>query len=262
MRRADVSDSSRGIGIPAHTPEACVTVALAILFLCFRAVAGDFEQANEHYDAGRFAQAKQGYEQLVDAGQPSANVWYNLANADYRLGAVGRAILGYERALALEPHHAEALANVKLLREQTHARDLERSFAERALLRGSEEAWTIVTAVAGWIVVLAVVFLCTRRGTSVVTLGALATGALLVAAAGAVALRLHAQDRTLAIVTAREAEAHLAPVESAAVAGFLPAGSRVRVLSERGPWTYCVLPDARRGWLPAAAVERIRPASL
>jgi hypothetical protein len=73
-------------------------------------------------------------------------------------------------------------------------------------------------------------------------------------------LSLHRRDRTLAIVTAREVEAHLAPAESAALAGVLPAGSRVRVLSERGPWTYCELPDERRGWLDSSAIERVRPA--
>ena len=79
------------------------------------------------------------------------------------------------------------------------------------------------------------------------------------AGVAAFALSLHERDRALAIVTAKEAEARLAPAESASLAAVLPAGSRVRVLSERGPWTYCDLPEKRRGWFASEAIERIRP---
>lgn len=253
MSRPETTPGARRLPLP-HA-------VLLSFFLVLRALpAGEFETANERYDAGRFAEAKRGYEQLVDAGLPSANVWYNLANTDYRLGSIGRAILGYERVLALDPGHAEATANLKLLREQSHARDLRRTFLERALVRGSESHWTIVTTVAAWLAVLCLVRIATRRGGPAGTLWLIAGEGLLLVLVGAVALRAHRRDHALAVVTAREAEAHLAPAESAALAGFLPAGSRVRVLSERGPWTYCELPDEKRGWLPAGSLERIRPA--
>ena len=73
------------------------------------------------------------------------------------------------------------------------------------------------------------------------------------------ALWLGAKDQALAIITARQTEARLAPAESAGVAEALPAGSRVRVLSERGEWVYCELPGAGRGWVPQKAIERVRP---
>ncbi len=44
------------------------------------------------------------------------------------------------------------------------------------------------------------------------------------------------------------------------MAEALPAGSQVRVLSERGEWIYCELPGTGRGWIPDGAVERVRPA--
>jgi hypothetical protein len=61
----------------------------------------------------------------------------------------------------------------------------------------------------------------------------------------------------LAIVLAKEADARLAPADRAGLAEKLPAGSRVRVLSERGAWTYCELPGSGRGWLPSDALERV-----
>ena len=90
----------------------------ALALLCGRALAGggDFEGANQAYDQGKFSEAKAGYEKLAEAGEWSANLFYNLGNADYRLGATGRAMLDYERALALYPAHPEARANLAVLR--------------------------------------------------------------------------------------------------------------------------------------------------
>jgi tetratricopeptide (TPR) repeat protein len=223
--------------------------------------AGEFEQANENYDAGRFSEAKQRYEQLLDTGTRSANLFHNLGNTDYRLGSPGRAMLNYERALALESQHPEAAANLRLLREQTHARDLRRSFLERALLRWTENAWTVTGTLAAWgaLFCLAALWLTRRAERAGLWCGLICGAAL--AAVAVFGISLHRRDRAVAIVTAKEVEAHLAPAESAALAGVLPAGSRVRVLSERGPWTYCELPDERRGWLASGAIERIRPAS-
>lgn len=52
--------------------------------------AGDFEDANQLYDQGKFAEAKQAYERLVGRGEWSANLFYNLGNAAYRISAPGR----------------------------------------------------------------------------------------------------------------------------------------------------------------------------
>jgi len=61
----------------------------------------DFTKANEEYAQGQFTEAISGYEGLVRAGQWSANLFYDLGNAYFRTGEFGRAILNYERALAL-----------------------------------------------------------------------------------------------------------------------------------------------------------------
>ena len=81
--------------------------------------ADDFEDANQLYDAGKFGEAKRTYERLVGRGEWSANLFYNLGNAAYRSGSLGKAVLNYERALALDGSQAEARANLKWLREQT-----------------------------------------------------------------------------------------------------------------------------------------------
>lgn len=232
------------------------------IFLCATASAvlsaADFESANQLYDEGRFGEAKQQYEQLVSSGKSTANVFHNLGNTDYRLGSPGRAMLNYERALRLEHAHPEAKANLSLLRERSGARLPERSWSDRLILALSVNTYAITGAVAFWIGVTLLVLRRVRRISSGAAWLGVSCAALIVAYAGLAIWRFE-REHSVAIVTAKEALARLAPADRAALAERLPAGSRVRVLSERGAWIYCELPGKGRGWIASGSVERIRP---
>lgn len=234
-----------------------VLVLFGLLPIC--GLGGEFDNANQFYDEGKFAEAKQGYERLVESGGGSANVFYDLGNAEFRLDSTGRAILNYERALALNPHHPEAQANLKLLRERSGAKLLPLSRSRRIAINLAPQAWSVMAAVSGWLVLFGVVFLCTNRRGGNFAVGALSLLSAVVCAAALVAIWSVAKDQTLGIITAPQTEARLAPAESAGVAELLPAGSQVRVLSERGAWVYCEMPNASRGWVSNEAVERVRP---
>lgn len=243
--------------------ESCIIRLLIVLLLAvgsFRAVAGEWENANQAYDQGKFGEAKGGYEKMIESGAGSANVYYNLANADFRLGAVGPAMLNYERALALHPRHPEAQANLKLLREQNGARLLPISWNVRLAALLSPNAWIILATVTGWIVLFGIVLLVTSRSEDHFGLWTLSLASAAVCAVALVSTWCISKDQALAVITAKQTEARLAPAQSAGVAEALPAGSQVRVLTERGEWVYCELPGLGRGWIPEGAVERVRPA--
>src|SRR5436309_11362276 len=111
----------------------------------------DFPKANQEFAQGHFKEAISGYEALIRAGQWSANVFYDLGNAYFRTGDFGRAILNYERALALERHHAEATANLQIARDEAHALEIQPSSLERYLQFASLNQYSIAAAVAFWI---------------------------------------------------------------------------------------------------------------
>src|SRR6476646_2233053 len=107
----------------------------------------EFAKASEEFAQGHFKEAISGYEALVRAGQWSANVFYDLGNAYFRTGDFGRAILNYERALALEPHHAEATANLQIARDEAHALELQPRWPERYLQFASVNQYSSTAAV-------------------------------------------------------------------------------------------------------------------
>jgi|GEM_PF-741662 len=232
-----------------------------LLFLLLTVVvrAGDFEEGNELFDQGKFSEAKQHYENIVESGQAGANVYYNLGNTDYRLGSAGRAILDYERALALNPRHPEATANLRLLREQSASRIAPQPWVATVFASQPLNTWMLAATAAGWVAILGLALFATGARLDNAGLWCLTLAGLVALAFTGGGVWFGMKDQSLGIVTAKEAEARLAPADSAGVAGTLTAGSRVHVLSERGPWTYCEMPDASRGWVRQDMVERVRP---
>lgn len=66
------------------------------------------------YKSGQYKQAEKTWENLSD---PSADDWYNRGNALAKAGALEQAIKAYEQALALQPQHADAAYNKKVVEE-------------------------------------------------------------------------------------------------------------------------------------------------
>ena len=254
MKRRDLFFEPRGIkSVEAgrlRSPERFATLILVwLMALTGMLRAAEFDEANALYDAGKFGEAKQSYERLVGRGEWSANLFYNLGNAAYRSSAPGKAVLNYERALALEGTHAEARANLQWVREQSGAKMAPLRWWEylHPILPG--DVFAVMAALAFWVAIFA---LAGRRYFG------WAAFAFLVAAYAGVGVWRAEQESAMAIITGKETSAKLAPADRAALAESLPQGSRVRVLSERGEWVYCALPGGGRGWIAETALEKVR----
>src|SRR5215510_2971360 len=107
-----------------------------------------FSKANQEYAQGHFKEAIAGYEALVRAGQWNANLFYDLGNAYFRTRDFGRAILNYERALALDQHHPEATANLQIARDESRALELQPTRLERYLQFATINQYTIAATAA------------------------------------------------------------------------------------------------------------------
>jgi hypothetical protein len=219
-----------------------------------------FAQANRDYAASDFRKAIDGYEQLVRAGEWSANLFYDLGNAWYRAGNDGKAILNYERALALEPHHPEAEANLGLVREHARALELRPSPIERSFSFATANQCAIAAAICLWIAAFAATasVFASRRSVKRITIF-VGAAAVCVASAWAASVHEHGQHgQGLAIITADKVEARLATADTSGSVLALPPGSEIKIVSTRGNWIYAALPNEQHGWIPASAAEFVR----
>ena len=215
-----------------------------------------FNEGNQRYAAGKFAEAITSYEGQVRRGEYTANLFYNLADAYYRQGNRGRAILNYQRALILDPGHVEAAANLAFVRGSKPTTAL------------TSTGWVVptlpwATAAAFWLAVAGLVIALAGRWARVAGFALLSIG-LLAGVTGAVAIRLEddgARDPSRAVIVTENAPALYAPADNSKVVTTLTTGAEVRVLSDQGAWVYALLNDGTRAWVAASQIEPIVPRS-
>src|SRR5437868_2756162 len=220
----------------------------------------EFAKANQEFAQGHFKEAISGYEALIRAGQWSANVFYDLGNAYFRTSDFGRAIVNYERALALEPHHPEATANLQIARDEAHALEMQPSRLERYLQVATINQYTIAAATAFWLAIFAVVAstFARRRSATVIAVSICCLLMLAGAVCAIFTLERGSKGQALAIVTGNDVQARLATADTANSVLALPAGSEIKILSTRGDWMYAALPNDLRGWIQTKNAEQVR----
>jgi tetratricopeptide (TPR) repeat protein len=219
-----------------------------------------FAKANQKYAAGDFSAAVNDYEELVRSGQDTPNLFYNLGNSYFRKKDFGRAILNYERALALDPHHPEAQANLQIARDEARALELVPTKLDRWLAFATLNQYTIAAAITFWVFAFCIVILIfsDRRGRTVIALSILSFSISAVTIFASQQLTGGKNGADLAVVTAENSDARLATADNANRILTLPAGSEVQILSQRGDWIYAALPNNLRGWMPANSIEAVR----
>ncbi len=71
-----------------------------------------FSRATAAYNEGDYNKAIESYEQILENGEHSAALYFNLGNCYYKLDKIGPSIYYYEKALLLEPNDSEILNNL------------------------------------------------------------------------------------------------------------------------------------------------------
>ncbi len=241
---------------------AVVSLILALLATASLLAQQDeqFAGANRDYAGGNFKQAAAGYEELVRQGNFNAPLFYNLGNAWFRLHDYGKAILNYERALALEPGHPEAQTNLGIAREEAHALELPATWLDRIRASATPNELTLAACVLFWIGLFILASLVGEKGRR---RGRAVLGTLILLAAAGLAVIIALSERgthgsSFAIVTANEARARLATADTAANVLTLPSGSELQIEQKRGDWAYALLPNGPRGWIPLNQIEAVR----
>jgi len=70
--------------------------------------------ADQLYQQGKFAEAREAYGAILASGYESAALFYNLGNACYKSGAIPSAIVNYERARRLAPGDDDLRHNLQI----------------------------------------------------------------------------------------------------------------------------------------------------
>ncbi|MCB4798147.1 tetratricopeptide repeat protein [Neotamlana laminarinivorans] len=78
-----------------------------------------FEKANALYNDGKYAEAIDDYMAILETGNHSAELYFNLGNANYKLNNIAPSIYYYEKALRLDPDNTDIKNNLAYAQNMT-----------------------------------------------------------------------------------------------------------------------------------------------
>lgn len=270
MRRTTTATDA-GRGRPVRCGAAVVAMAAMLALGAGAARAdepspeADFKAANERLLSGDTAGAIALYQHLESRGVVAADLAYNLGVALAKAERPLEAIVAWERALRLDPAHADARANLETARTALPRRatsdDGETTSATEALeplvapIPRDGAAFALVVAVTVLCAALAIRRLGALRGRG--TGAVVVVSVLLAVASGLVVAAQEAIARDGRAVVQRSGQ--LKDGAEARFADIAPisAGERVRILEEEAGWVHVQAQDGVRGWVEAASVLRL-----
>lgn len=92
-----------------------LTISIVMLFFTLGLHAQNealFNRATTVYNEGDYNKAIEYYQQILENGKHSPELYFNLGNAYYKLNQIGPSIYYYEKALLLDPNDGEILNNL------------------------------------------------------------------------------------------------------------------------------------------------------
>ncbi len=233
-------------------------------------VAGVMQSATQAYEAGKFPEAASAYQQLVDQGTKNGELYYNLGNAYFKQGDLGRAILNYRRAARLLPRDSDVQANLTLAFSQTKDQQAQAGGTTISRLTKLAERWLTLNE-------MAVIALSLWFGVSILLLalskehpprlkeglqyGVIVTVLALCLSVAALGSRLYEEwTEPAGIVVANAVDVTSGPGKQYTTEFTLHSGTEIKLLEYRGEWVRLALAsegEQLQGWMPTQAVEAV-----
>lgn len=224
-----------------------------------------FKDANTLYNNGKYNEAIDSYMHILETKTHSAELYFNLGNAHYKLNNIAPSIYYYEKALQLNPNDKDIQNNIAFARNMTiDAIDTvpEVGFSKiiKSVVNAAKaDTWAKIAVISVFcFVILFLIYYFSFRTiikriafiTSVLSIGLLIFSVIM-----AYQKSLIDSKNNPAIVFASETRAKTDPNKSSEEVFRLHEGTKVQVLETYEDWTKIQLSDNTAGWIPSQDIK-------
>jgi tetratricopeptide (TPR) repeat protein len=226
-----------------------------------------FEQGNTFYNEGKYEEAIEAYEKILEKGVHSAELYYNLGNAHYKLNHIAPSIFYYEKALQLKPKDKEIQNNANFARNMTiDAIDtvpevgFKRLF-NRVINIFSYNGWAVFAVCCVFIFVLLFLLyrfasMSSRKRVAFVISSTALILALISVFMAFQKKRLDQKDNP-GIVFVQETKVNAEPNLRSEEVFRLHEGTKVQVLETLEDWKKIRIADGSTGWIPSEDLKML-----
>jgi len=243
-------------------------LTLTISSLCFAQDQSFFDQGNAAYNEGKFQDAITSYEAVLNNGVHSSELYFNLANAYYKLNRVAPSIYYYEKAQQLAPHDKDIENNLSFAKNMTidaieSVPEIGFSKLFKSVINSfSFDMWAVLAVSAVLLFVLLFLsyyFSYSTNKKRFLFLSSITALCLMVITL-AFAFQKHAYDKNdnPAIVFAQESNVKSEPNLRSETAFELHEGTKVQIMeSYKKTWTKIKLTDGKTGWIATQDIKAL-----
>ena len=228
-----------------------------------------YETANKLFEDKNYAEAIQKYQEIIENGYVSWQVYYNLGNAYYKTGQFGRSILNYERALKLNPKNEDLIFNLELVNLTVVDKVVKppKFFLDKIVhFLKSIHIWSVETL--AWLVlsfylvltlfIILKIFIRKLRVQRLLNIVLVPTVIVLVVISSLFVLRIHSESSTrYAILLEKKVDVLGSPDEQGTELFSLHEGIKIKVEDFSNDWAKIRLLDGKIGWLKKNVFEII-----
>jgi len=242
-----------------------------LLFFIAAAVYGQndalFNSGKDAYKKGAYQEAINNWKKILTNDTHSAEVYFNLGNAQYKLNNIGPSIYYYEKSLQLDPNDSDIKNNLAFA-ENARVDSIEplpqtvfSTWYKRVSGVFSFNGWALSGVVFSSIFV--VLFLAYYYATSEKKKRVLFTSSLLsvlfLICSVVIAFMTYAdaEKSNPAIIFSESVDVKDAPSTDGEVSYIIHEGTKVQLLERDSDWVRIRLADGKDGWIPSADMKEL-----
>jgi tetratricopeptide (TPR) repeat protein len=224
-------------------------------------------KGNTYYREGAYDKAIEEYKKLVDEGYVGTSLFYNLGNANYRIGKIGYAILYYEKALELSPSDEDVKHNLDFAhlstvdRIQPLPKFILFDWWEALLGLFSDNGWAYIVFVLYLLVILlagAYSFSKTVMQQKIFFFSAITGVFLLAVSISLLVIKVNREAKLKSgVIVEQVVTVKFSPDPQSTDAFVIHEGLKVNLEDQLDNWVKIRLADGKVGWVEQTYVEQI-----
>lgn len=240
-------------------------ITLVLFFFSQKSFGNDLlQKAETAYDAKKYKEAIASYEQLINDGFKSYELYFNLGNAYYKNNELGKAIYYYELARKAEPNDEDVRINLGIASAKTIDKiDAKENFFISAVKTNLLSSFS--TKTWAWFSILSLMIACVLffvfvnssrlllKRVSFLVACLLTISFVITYSLGYSALQSKSTNK-FGIILSREVRVMNEPTVSASTKFNLHEGTKIRVVKTNGDWVLIKLDNGNEGWLKVSEV--------
>lgn len=227
-----------------------------------------FEEGNSMYQKEKYNEAVTEYESVLSANKESADLYFNLGNAYYKLNKVAPSIYNFEKALVLKPNDKDILNNLEFAKKLTidEIKETQKVGFEKLLRdftgKYHYDLWAWISV--GFAILFLVFFIGYYFSGTTMLKRFFFVGMfiiiifLIISILSAFFEKSYFDNEKPAIVFAEVAEVKSEPRSSATDAFMLHEGTKVMVVEKIRGWSKIELLDGSDGWIESNSIKEVK----